>query len=280
MAAAPALVACPYCRAPASGRFCSDCGKPLDVHNSEHALARDLLGLRLQNFGSLARTAWLAIAEPHTLSRRWCAGDRHKLSSPVVLLSVTGALAAAISVFVSGWTGNHAAAQADAAALGNVLDAVPFLKRWFPAAAAAASADPSQFGERLRQVGSWLAAAWPMLFLIPGVLVLAPWRRISRHDALIVACVETVTIMTLAGVLAVIRIAAPGVASSPLLTTAIWLLLCAHSARHIRRIVPGASLGYAVTRPILATLLFPIIIYAWMTGVAALTLALAPVLNA
>ena len=219
---AGAVSACPYCRAPASGKFCSDCGKSLDLDNSESGVARDLLGLRLQNFRSLAETTWLAIIEPHTLSRRWCAGDRHKLSSPVALLSVASALAAAMAVIATAWSGNHSGA-ADAVAPGNILDAAPFLKHWFAGAAAEAAADPAGFGGRLRQVGSWLAAAWPMLFLLPGALVLAPWRRISRHDALIVACVETVTIMTLAGAYAALRIAAPGVASSLLVTTVVWL---------------------------------------------------------
>lgn len=274
-----ALTACPYCRAPASGRFCSDCGKPLDLGNSEGAVTRGLLGVKTQNFASLAYTAWLALATPQTLTRRWCAGDRHRLSSPVAVLSVVSGLAAAVAVFASGLTGSHAAGQQDAAALGNVLDAVPFVRGWFPAAAAAAAADPARFSERLRQVGSWLAALWPMLFLVPGVLVLAPWRRIPRHEALIVACVETVTIMALAGVYTVLRIAVPAVAANPLVSTAIWLLLCAHSARHIRQVVPGASLGYAATRPVLATLFFPVVVYVWMTGVTALTLALMPLLK-
>lgn len=278
--AGAALTACPYCRAPASGRFCSDCGKPLEVENSEGAVARDLLGFKPQNFGSLAHTAWLALAQPQMLTRRWCAGDRHRLSSPVAVLSVVSGLAAAVAVVASALTGSHAAEQADAAALGNVLDAFPFLRSWFPAAATEAAADPAQFGGRLRQVGSWLAALWPMLFLVPGVLVLAPWRRIPRHDALIVACVETVTIMALAGVYTALRIVAPGAAAHPLVATLVWILLCVHTARHIRQVVPGASLAYAATRPILATLFFPVVIYVWMIGVTGLTLALAPVLKA
>ncbi|TRW14244.1 DUF3667 domain-containing protein [Glacieibacterium frigidum] len=234
----------------------------------------------MQNLRPLAHTAWLAIAAPQTLSRRWCAGDRHNLVSPVALLSVVSALAATVAVIAAGATGSHAAEQADTAALGNVLDALPFLKRWFPAAAAEAAGDPAAFGGRVKQVGSWLAAMWPLLFLIPGVLVLAPWRRISRHDALIVACVETVTIMALAGVYTVVRIVAPGVAASPLFSTPVWLLLCIHTARHVRAVVPGASLLYAATRPILATLLFPAVVYFWMAAVVALTLALAPALRA
>lgn len=53
-----------------------------------------------------------------------------------------------------------------------------------------------------------------------------------------------------------------------------------HTARHVSCVVPGASLAYAATRPILATLIFPAVIYAWMLGVTALTLGLMPVLTA
>lgn len=216
----PAVVTrCPYCRAPASGRFCAECGKLLDVGNSEAAVARDLLGFKLPDFRALAHTAWLAVATPHTLSRRWCAGDRHRLISPIAMISVTSASAAALAVVAAAATGSHATAQADAAALGGILDAMPYLRRWYPAAAATAAADPAAFSEHLQQVGSWLVALWPLLFLIPGLLVLAPWRRISRHDALIVACVETVAIMALAGVYTVLRIVAPGVAGHVAVTT-------------------------------------------------------------
>lgn len=267
---------CPYCREPASGRFCSSCGKELAISHQGRSVARDLFGLKLPPVKSILWTAWLAAAQPEVLSQRWVRGDRQGLTSPVAMMSIVGAVAAFVAAALTNLTG-HDVAAADAEASTKILAAAPFLAHLLPGAFRAASANPDAFAAHFRQVGAWFVAFWPALFLAPGLIVLAPWRRLSRHDALILACVETVFIMILTGVYSALRIAAPGFGGW--LGFLLWLLLVWHSARHIRRAVPESGPVYAVTRPLLATLLFPIVIYLWVVGVMAITLMLGTTLR-
>lgn len=272
-------VTCPYCRAPASGRFCSNCGKALDEESSEHHIWKDAIGLKPPPWRAMLATAWLAVAQPAELSRRWRAGERWGLVSPLVMMSTVTAVTALVGVLLSGVFHPVAApGDDDAKNMGQVLHVYPWLKSRYPVQFAQAALDPEAFGTKMKQLGTRLAVFAPLLFLLPGYLALAPWRRASRHEALIFACVEAIFLLILSGLYLSLTIALPGFAAGGLVGLLFWAAICAHTAVHVRRMT-GAGWGYAVSRPFLAAILYLAVIYVWMGVVAALTLLFLPVLT-
>lgn len=275
--AAPAP-ACPYCGTEAQGRFCHACGKELAEHSSSGRVMKDVLGVKTPPVKAIAATGWLALARPATLSTRWWRGERRGLVSPIMMISTVTAIAGAIGIVVGHLYGTGAIEPSSDADLAQVQHLAPFLQTRFPQQFAAAGSDPLAFARKFRQVGGWFTAFWPLLLILPGYLSLAPWKRIASHCALIVACVETVFLTAVSAAFLIGKVIAPALVSSTLVTTAIWIGLCAHAACHIRHAV-DVGWGYAISRPLIATLLFPIIIYAWMVVVLWVTMVSWPVLE-
>lgn len=261
---------CPYCGHAAAGRFCPACGKEKALQAGAPGALREVLGLRAPPAAAILHTARLAITDPACLSRRWIAGDRRGLVSPVAMLSTVTALTALIGFLLSRWTGRSAPAVDDVEMARGVLGVAGFLAAWFPQAHAAAAADPAGFAAHFKATGQLLVAFWPLLFILPGTLMLAPWRRVSRHQALVMAAFETIFVMLLAGLHGALQ-TVEGVRGLGL-STAFWLALWAHSAWHVRR-GAATSWRYALSRPPLAALIFLPVVYIWVVGVAGMALA-------
>ncbi|MFC3712042.1 hypothetical protein ACFOMD_05645 [Sphingoaurantiacus capsulatus] len=271
-AAAPeswAPTACPYCGEPGTGRFCSACGKPMALQSTSRAELREVLGVKLPPVAAILYTAWLAVSSPACLSRRWVEGDRRGLVSPVAMISSVTALTALIGFILSRWTGNRPAGVDDTETAKGVLGVAGFLVGLFPDAFAAAAADPAAFAQHFKSTGQLLVLFWPVLFIIPGFVMLAPWTRVPRHRALVMAAFETVFVMLLAGLHGALQ-AVESVRGLGL-STLFWLALWAHSAAHVR-FGAETSWRYALSRPPLAALIFLPVVYIWVTGVAALAL--------
>lgn len=262
--------ACPYCGHVAAGRFCPACGKPKAVQARSAGALREILGLRSPPAAAILHTARLAITDPAGLSRRWIEGDRRGLVSPVAMISTVTAVTALVGFLLARWTGNAAPAVDDIETARGVLGVGGFLRGWFPEAYAAATADPAAFAAHFKATGQLLVLFWPLLFIVPGTLMLAPWRRVSRHRALVMAAFETIVVMLLAGLHAALQ-TVDGLRGVALGSVA-WLLLWAHSAWHVRCGAP-TSWRYALSRPPLAALIFLPVVYIWVVGVAAMALA-------
>lgn len=264
-----APTACPYCGEPGTGRFCSACGKPMALQSTTRAELREVLGVKLPPVAAILHTAWLAVTNPACLSRRWVEGDRRGLVSPVAMISSITALTALVGFILSRWTGNRPAGVDDAATAKGVLGVAGFLGGLFPDAFAAASTDPAAFAQHFKSTGQLLVLFWPVLFIIPGFVMLAPWQRVSRHKALVMAAFETVFVMLLAGLHGALQSveSVRGIG----LTTLFWLVLWTHSAAHVR-FGAATSWRYAISRPPLAALIFIPVVYIWVVGVTALAL--------
>lgn len=269
-ARAPELTACPYCGTAAAGRFCPACGKEKAVHATSAGALREVLGVKPPPWLAILNTARLAILDPAGLSRRWVEGDRRDLVSPVAMISVVTAVTALIGFLLSRWTGNAPPAVSDTETARGVLGVAGFLRSWFPESFAAAGADPAGFAQQFKATGQLLALFWPLLFIIPGHLMLAPWKRVAAPVSLVMAAFETVFVMLLAGLHGALQSVEGW--RGPLLSSLFWLALWAHSAWHVRA---GAdtSWRYALTRPLVAALIFLPVVYIWVVGVAGMALA-------
>lgn len=270
--AVPDRVTCPNCGAAvAPGRFCLACGAPLDPDPTTGAVAADALGLRRVSLRNYGHTAWLAIARPAELSTRWIRGQRAGLVSPTAMMAGVTVLTALAGFLMTKATGVRAESGALYSVNGFVKFA-PFVKALFPQTIAAASLDPSGFTSQFQQVSGRFAAGWPALFVAPGWLSLAPWRRIAQRGALIFALVETVFLFILAGVHTALKLVAPTVMDSPLVFALLGVAVFIHGALHVRALT-GSGWTYALTRPVIAALLLMPVFYLWLLFLLIVTLA-------
>ena len=270
--AAPATVACPHCGASVpAGRFCSACGKPLDLHATAGGVLGDALGMRRVSLAPYARTAWLAVGAPGALTARWIRGERVGLVSPVAMMGAVTLVTAVLGFVLTRWTGHRQ--EAAVIDMQGLLTLAPFLADRFPQAVMAAAADRAALTDQFRSVGGWFAAFWPSLLILPGWLSLLPWRRIDQRGALIFAFVESVFLLILTGVHTLVQIAVPGLGANPLVTTAFAAVVFGHGAVHVRALT-GSGWGYALTRPLLAALWILPVAYLWVVFVLTVTLAL------
>jgi Protein of unknown function (DUF3667) len=271
--AATTHATCPFCDAPASGRFCSACGKELALHGTSAAVLRDTFGLKAPPARVLGRTAWMTIAQPAELTRRWIEGRRQGLATPIAMMSTVTAVTAILGFILLRVSGAEAPAE-QKVNFGDLLMVAPFLKSSFPHASAYAVGNNDAMLAQFKATGSYLAAFWPALFILPGYLALAPWRRLNSHDALILACVESVFLLIVTGVWSCLKLVAPGVADSGLTSLLFWIVICAHGAMHVRQ-VANTGWGYAISRPFIAAVIFPIVGYFFVVLIMALTLMFA-----
>ncbi|PXA86163.1 hypothetical protein DMC47_35575 [Nostoc sp. 3335mG] len=270
--------ACPYCREPASGRFCSNCGKQLDEETTARHVFTSVLGAKVPPWKAMLTTARMAMLQPAELTRCWQAGERWGLISPVAMMSTVTAITAAVGVLLSSLFGRHDAHTDDSKNLGAVLQLFSFLRHNYPRQYAQAALDPAAFGDKMKQVASYLAMFWPLLFIGPGYLSLSPWKRISQHHALILACVESIFLLIVSGLYIFLGIASPALAASGIVTTLLWMGTFAHSAWHIRA-ATGSGWGYAIARPFVAATLYVCLIVIFLAIITALTLATMPILT-
>ncbi len=270
--AVPAVATCPNCGAVvAAGRFCSACGKPLDLHATAGGVVSDALGVRAVPVAAYARTAWLAVMAPADLSRRWVAGQRAGLVSPIAMMGAVTLVTAIIGFFLTRWTGTREAATA--IDMRSMLTVAPFLAERFPQAVTAAALDQNGLTDRFRETGGWFAAFWPSLLIAPGWLALLPWRRLDQRGALIFAFVESVFLLILTGLHSSLKLVLPTLAASSPITLLFAAAVFGHGAVHVRGLT-GAGWGYALTRPLLAALWILPIAYLWVVFVLTVTLAI------
>lgn len=268
---APPTVTCPQCGAVvAAGRFCSACGQPLDLHATAGGVVTDALGVKRVNLTNYGRTAWLAVAQPAELSRRWTRGERVGLVSPIAMMGAVTLVTAVLGFVLTRWTGvRTATAVLDMNAM---LSIAPFLSDRFPQAVSAAALNREALTEQFQQVGGWFAAFWPSLLILPGWLSLAPWRRIDQRGALIFAFVESVFLLILTGLNTLLKLGAPAVAGAAPVTLLFAAAVFGHGALHVRGLT-ASGWGYALTRPLLAALWILPIAYLWVVFVLTVTLA-------
>ncbi len=268
-----AITECPYCGAPASGRFCSACGKALGLHATSGAVLKDTFGLKVPPAKSLATTAWMTLRYPAELTKRWIEGRRQGLATPIAMMGTVTAVTAIVGFVLVRLTGHRAPAEMPPT-FNEMLVAAPFLRGMFPAGTRLAMSDGVGMIGQFRATASYLAAFWPALFILPGFLSLAPWRRVTTHAALILCCVESVFLLIATGVWSSLRLVSPALAASGLTTLVFGAAVIAHGAIHVRD-VTGSGWGYAITRPIIAAIVFPFVGYAFVVLVMALTLMFA-----
>lgn len=261
---------CPHCGAPASGRFCSACGKELALHATSASVLSDTFGVKAPPWQALARTAWLTLTAPAEVSRRWIERRPMGLASPVAMMGTVTALTAMLGFVLARVLG--LAPQQEAVSFAQLLQATPFLQS--PRALAFAAQNDAGMVAQLKAIASYLAALWPALFIVPGYLALAPWRRVTSHAALILACVESVFLLMMSAAYSLLQIALPGPMGG-LMALLLPLATIAHGAWHVQRLT-GAGWGYAVSRPVIAAVLFPVGIYAFTALLMALTITLGP----
>lgn len=262
---------CPHCgSAVAGGRFCSACGKELDLHATASAVFSDAIGVKRVSLAAYLRTAWLAVAAPATLTQRWMRGERVGLVSPVAMMGVVTLVTGIAGFLLTRWTGTREAAVV--LDIGPLMDAAPFLRDRFPKAVTAAALDGKALTEQLRQVSGWFAAFFPSLLIVPGWLALAPWRRIDRRGALILAVVESVFLLILTGVHTSLKLVAPVLAGSTPTMLVFAAVVFGHGAFHVRGLT-GSSWRYAISRPMLAAVLILPVAYLWLVVILTTTLA-------
>lgn len=261
---------CPHCGSGvAGGRFCSACGAALDLHTTAGRVVSDALGIKRVNLASYGRTAWLAVTRPATLSKRWMAGERIGLVSPIAMMGAVTLVTALLAFVLTRWTGVREAAVS--LNIGDMLELAPFLKTRFPQAVMAAALSRDALTDQFKQVGSWFAIFWPSLLILPGWLSLAPWRRIDQRGALIFAFVESVFLLILTGVNSLLTLGAPGLMASGWVAPLFGAAIIAHGGAHVRGLI-GGGWGYALTRPVLAALWILPIAYLWVVFILTITL--------
>lgn len=255
------------------GRFCSACGKEMGLHATSGAVLKDTFGIRVPPAKALWTTAWMTLRYPAGLTRRWIEGRRQGLATPIAMMGTVTAVTAIIGFILIRLTG-HAAPTEAPLRFGDLINAAPFLKGMFPRGMQLALRDDAGMVGQFRATGSYLAAFWPALFILPGYIALAPWRRLTTHAALILCCVESVFLLIATGVWSSLRLVSPVLAASGLTTLVFAAAVIAHGAVHVRD-VTGSGWGYAITRPLIAAIVFPFVGYAFVVLVMALTLMFA-----